>query len=120
MRALLPRVAAALRSASWIADGVLGAHGYQNYLAHQRVHGHGEPPLTEREFWKAAIENNEADDAALDRGISLMTRYGAIADTVLRARHFGDIARDALGPLKSTPQKAALLDVIDFCISRET
>ncbi|WP_347349469.1 YbdD/YjiX family protein [Nigerium sp.] len=53
MRALLPRVAAALRSASWIADGVLGAHGYQNYLAHQRVHGHGEPPLTEREFWKA-------------------------------------------------------------------
>mgnify|MGYP002141428052 CR=1 FL=1 len=36
MRALLPRVAAALRSASWIADGVLGAHGYQNYLAHQR------------------------------------------------------------------------------------
>ncbi|MBN9072650.1 MAG: polyprenyl synthetase family protein [Rhizobiales bacterium] len=72
----------------------------------------------EREFWKAAIENNEADDAALDRGISLMTRYGAIADTVGRARHFGEIARDALAPLAQTPQKKALIEVIEFCLSR--
>jgi len=39
-------------------------------------------------------------------------------DTIARARHFGDIARDALAPMKSTPQKTALIDVIDFCISR--
>ena len=47
-----------------------------------------------------------------------MIRHGAIADTIARAGHFGEIARDALAPLKSTPQKAALIDVIDFCISR--
>ena len=72
----------------------------------------------ERAFWKAAIEDNVADDAALDKARSLMNRYGAIADTIARARHFGEIARDALAPLPATPQKAALLDVIDFCISR--
>ncbi|RVC57502.1 polyprenyl synthetase family protein, partial [Mesorhizobium sp. M00.F.Ca.ET.038.03.1.1] len=48
----------------------------------------------------------------------LMARHGAIADTISRARHFGEIARDALAPLEATPQKSALLDVIDFCISR--
>jgi octaprenyl-diphosphate synthase len=72
----------------------------------------------QREFWKRAIEDNESDDAALDKAIALMARHGAIADTIARARHFGDIARDALAPLDATPQKAALLDVIDFCISR--
>ena len=50
--------------------------------------------------------------------IGLMTRTGAIADTINRARHFGEIARDALAPLGDTPQKAALLDVIAFCVSR--
>jgi octaprenyl-diphosphate synthase len=72
----------------------------------------------DREFWRGAIEEGKADDEALERAIGLMRRYGAIADTIGRARHFGEIARDALAPLKPTPQKAALLDVIDFCISR--
>jgi octaprenyl-diphosphate synthase len=72
----------------------------------------------ERKFWKAAIEENHADDAALEKAVGLMTKHGAIADTIGRAGHFGGIARDALAPLEATPQKAALLDVIDFCISR--
>jgi octaprenyl-diphosphate synthase len=72
----------------------------------------------ERAFWKAAIEANATDDAALERAIGMMARHGSIADTIGRARHFGEIARDALAPLPNSPQKAALLDVIDFCISR--
>jgi octaprenyl-diphosphate synthase len=72
----------------------------------------------ERDFWKAAIEDNKTDDAALEKAIGLMTRHGAIADTVGRARHFGEIARDALAPLPATPQKMALIEVIEFCISR--
>ena len=74
----------------------------------------------ERLFWKRAIEGDESDDAALESAIGLMNRHGAIGDTISRARHFGGIARDALAPLKNTPQKAALYDVIDFCISRVT
>ncbi|MEO3998401.1 polyprenyl synthetase family protein [Mesorhizobium sp. CAU 1732] len=73
---------------------------------------------SEREFWKAAIENDRTDDDSLDRARGLMTKHNAIGDTIGRARHFGEIARDALAPLKATPQKQAMLDVIDFCISR--
>ena len=72
----------------------------------------------ERAFWKEAIEDGKTDDAALERAVGLMSRQGAIADTIGRARHFGGIARDALAPLPASPQKAALLAVIDFCISR--
>ncbi len=72
----------------------------------------------ERSFWQGAIENNATDDTELEKAIGLMARHGAIADTIGRARHFGEIARDALAPLEATPQKAALIDVIDFCISR--
>ncbi|MFC5584108.1 polyprenyl synthetase family protein [Nitratireductor kimnyeongensis] len=74
----------------------------------------------ERAFWKSAIEDNQCDDAALEKAIGLLHKHGAIGDTIGRARHFGEIARDALAPLKPAPQKDALLDVIDFCISRVT
>ncbi|MEO3386148.1 polyprenyl synthetase family protein [Mesorhizobium sp. CAU 1741] len=72
----------------------------------------------ERSFWKDAIENGRSDDESLEHARALMTKHGAIGDTIGRARHFGEIARDALAPLKKTPQKQAMLDVIDFCISR--
>jgi octaprenyl-diphosphate synthase len=72
----------------------------------------------ERAFWKSAIEEGKTDDAALEKAVGLMVRHGAIADTIGRASHFGEIARDALAPLEQTPQKSALIDVIDFCISR--
>ena len=72
----------------------------------------------ERAFWTAAIEGAGCDAAALERAIGLLGTHAAIADTIARARHFGEIARDALAPLKATPQKAALIEVIDFCISR--
>jgi len=72
----------------------------------------------ERAFWKSAIEDGKTDEAALEKAVGLMVRHGAIADTIGRASHFGEIARDALAPLEQTPQKSALIDVIDFCISR--
>ncbi|MEZ5810699.1 MAG: polyprenyl synthetase family protein [Rhizobiaceae bacterium] len=74
--------------------------------------------VEDREFWKRAIEDGVADDAALDKAIGLMTKTGAIRDTVGRAHHFGEIARDALAPLKDTAHKRAMLELIEFCVSR--
>ena len=72
----------------------------------------------ERGFWRRAIEDDHTDEAALEKAIGMMKQHGSIADTVKRARHFGEIARDALAPLRDCAHKRALLDVIDFCISR--
>ena len=72
----------------------------------------------ERRFWRDAMESDRADPAALDRAQALLTRYNALADTVSRARQYGEIARDALAPLPAGEHKAALLEVVDFCIER--
>ena len=73
---------------------------------------------TERSFWQRALERGEIADGDLDRAIALLRSHRAIDDTVERARHFGSVARDALAPLPDSPHKAALLDVVDFCIER--
>lgn len=72
----------------------------------------------ERDFWRSAIEQGHNDDEALEKALSLIARTNALRDTIVRAEHYGAIARDALAPLADTPAKSALLEVIDFCISR--
>jgi octaprenyl-diphosphate synthase len=73
----------------------------------------------ERVFWNRALEEMEQDEGDLDKAIGLMNQHGALRDTVERARHYGAIARDALGLFPESEEKAALLDVIDFVIDRE-
>jgi len=72
----------------------------------------------EREFWRSAMESDASDEAGLERAMELLANHNAIADTVARAKHYGEIARDALAPLPSSDLKQALLDVVDFCVSR--
>jgi len=48
----------------------------------------------------------------------LFDRHGAITDTLERARHYGAMARDALGLFPDKPLKAALLEAVDFAIDR--
>src|SRR4051794_4637002 len=73
----------------------------------------------ERVFWNRTLEEMEQDEGDLDKAIGLMNQHGALRDTVERARHYGAIARDALGLFPDGEEKAALLDVIDFVIDRE-
>lgn len=72
----------------------------------------------DRAFWKQAIENSETGEENLARAMDLLARYGAIEDTVARARHYGEMARDALAPLPGGEIKDALNEVIEFCIER--
>ena len=72
----------------------------------------------EREFWRGAMEEGKIEDGDLDKAIDLLNSYGAISDTLDRARHYGTVARDALAPFPDSPHKTALLQAVDFCISR--
>ncbi|MFP1631788.1 polyprenyl synthetase family protein [Zhengella sp. ZM62] len=72
----------------------------------------------ERAFWKRSIEAGENSDANLEIALAHLQGHGAIADTIQRARHYGEIARDALAPLPAGAHKDAMIEVIDFCISR--
>jgi octaprenyl-diphosphate synthase len=72
----------------------------------------------ERAFLRRTLEDLDQQDGDLERAIGLMTKHACLSDTVDRARHYGAMARDALGIFKQGPEKQALLDIVDFCIER--
>ena len=72
----------------------------------------------ERLFWRRAVEDLNQDGGDLERAINLMERHQALSDSVARARHYGAIARDAIGIFPDGPEKAALNGLIEFCIER--
>jgi octaprenyl-diphosphate synthase len=72
----------------------------------------------ERCFWREAIEGRRTSDADLAEAIGLLRARGAIDDTVERARHYGQRAIDALGPFPSGKAKSALVEAVEFAISR--
>ena len=72
----------------------------------------------EREFWRRTLEKLEQKEGDLQQAIDLMTRRGALHDTIERARHYGAIARDALGIFPDGPVKDAMAEAIDFAIER--
>ena len=72
----------------------------------------------ERTFWKRTLEDLDQDDADLEKAFRLLEKHNALSDTVERARHYGAIARDALGIFADGPEKRALLDLLAFSIER--
>ena len=72
----------------------------------------------ERAFWRHTLEDLEQTDEDLQKAIDLMQRHNALDDAVERARHYGSIARDALGLFPDSPEKSSLNDLIDFSIQR--
>jgi octaprenyl-diphosphate synthase len=71
-----------------------------------------------RAFLKRVLEGDEIGDGDFERATALMRQHRAIEDTIERARHFGAVARDALAPFPESPVKSALLEGVDFSISR--
>jgi octaprenyl-diphosphate synthase len=72
----------------------------------------------ERAFWSRTLSEGQIKDGDLEHAIQLMRRHNAIEATIDRARHYGDIARDALAIFGANPAARALTEVIRFCISR--
>jgi octaprenyl-diphosphate synthase len=72
----------------------------------------------ERAFWRRTVEQEKQDDGDLADAIALMQRHRALDDAVERARHYGAIARDALGLFPNSREQRALIEAVDFCIER--
>ena len=72
----------------------------------------------ERAFWQRTLEQGDIQDADLERATGYMTKYGALDDTIKRARHYGAMACDALAIFPASREKSALLDAVEFCVRR--
>ena len=72
----------------------------------------------DRKFWRRTLEDQEQTESDLEHAILLMEKHVALEDSVKRARHYGAMARDALGIFPDSPHKKAFIELIDFCIER--
>ncbi len=72
----------------------------------------------ERAFWQRTLQQGERRDSDLEVAIAYVETSRAIDDTIERARHYGAMACAALANFPEGPAKAALLDAVEFCISR--
>jgi octaprenyl-diphosphate synthase len=72
----------------------------------------------ERRFWRDAMEGRRASEDDLFHATALLRASGAIDDTIARARHYGQRAIDALGPFPASKAKSALVEAVEFAISR--
>jgi octaprenyl-diphosphate synthase len=73
---------------------------------------------TEREFWRRVLERGEIGEGDLEFALATMKKHRALDDTIERARRYGAMAVDALGLFPSSPWKHALVDAVEFCVSR--
>jgi octaprenyl-diphosphate synthase len=72
----------------------------------------------EREFWRRCMENLDQNDDDMAHAQALLEKHNALNDTIERARHYGAMARDALGMYPDSAAKSALIETVDFCIHR--
>ena len=86
-------------------------------------HPAGDPGLPARRHRRARVLEAHHREARPARGRPRAGQGAArslrgLADTLERARHYGAMARDALGLFPDKPLKAALLEAVDFAIAR--
>ncbi len=72
----------------------------------------------EKVFWRRTLENLDQSDQDLDHALDLMARHGALDEAMSRARASAERARKALRPFPDGREKAALLDLAEFCVRR--
>jgi octaprenyl-diphosphate synthase len=72
----------------------------------------------DRTFWREAMQGSRVSDEDLAHASRLLQSSGAIRDTLARARTYGQRAIDALGPFPGGKAKSALVEAVEFAISR--
>lgn len=72
----------------------------------------------ERLFWHRVLDEHVQRDDDFAFALDILNRHKALDDSIDRARHYGAIARDALGLFPDHPVKRALLGIVDFAVKR--
>jgi octaprenyl-diphosphate synthase len=74
--------------------------------------------MAARAFWEKVVTKPSNDPAHLEQALKLMAETDALNDTVERARHYGDKAKDAIALFAADDVQKTLIRLVDFCIAR--
>lgn len=77
---------------------------------------------TGRAFWERAmsaqIDGSNDYEADFEMAVQYLQTTGALKDTVARATHFGERAKDALALFPPSDMRTLLIQLSEFCIAR--
>jgi octaprenyl-diphosphate synthase len=79
---------------------------------------HARGDADDRRFWKDAVEGRRASDDDFARAVALVRETRAVDDTIARARHYGQRAIDAIGGFPGGRAKDAMVEAVEFAVSR--
>ena len=68
----------------------------------------------DRAFWRRTVEDLDQNEGDFEHALHLMEKHNALEDSVERARHYGAIARDALGIFPDGAEKALSMNLSIF------
>lgn len=72
----------------------------------------------EKAFWQRTLEDGEQTPEDFSKALVLMERHGTLKDSMTRATNYAERAKSAIKGFSESPAKAAMLDLVDFCIER--
>jgi len=72
----------------------------------------------EKAFWRRCMEDQDFKDGDLDRAQTLIRKYDALDASMDRAREYGQMAIDTLARFEDGAIKDAMIEAVEFCISR--
>lgn len=72
----------------------------------------------EKAFWRRCMEDQNFEDGDLDRAQTLIRKYDALDASMDRAREYGQMAIDTLARFDDGAIKDAMIEAVEFCISR--
>ena len=72
----------------------------------------------EKKFWKRTIQELDQKENDFEKGLNIINKYNCLDDTVKRANHFANIAKDSLGIFEDTKFKQILINLTNSSLTR--
>ena len=72
----------------------------------------------EKEFWKKTIRHLDQNKDDFSKAIGIINKYKCIEDTIDRAKHFANIAKDSLGIFDDSEYKEILINLVNSGLTR--
>lgn len=72
----------------------------------------------EKNYWKRTMQNLDQKENDFEKALKIINKYNCIDDTVKRANHFANIAKDSLGMFNDTEYKNILINLTNSSLTR--
>lgn len=72
----------------------------------------------EKQFWGRTISARNQKEGDFEKALMLINSHRGIEQSIAMAERYCDRARKSLTSFATSPAKSAMLDIVDFCISR--